>query len=97
MEIYHREHLIIIGHMTTCNDLAKWNVENTIIDWINHMGSGEDRQACVSSAFAPLVVVYILYQWSMMDHFVKIDHKIVKGQYFGRWSIIGPYLDNLGN
>ena len=43
MEIYHRDHLIIIVHMTTWNDLTIWNEENTIIDWIN----GKDRQACV--------------------------------------------------
>ena len=38
MEIYHREHWIIIVHMATWKDLAKWNEENTIMDWINHMG-----------------------------------------------------------
>ena len=39
MEIYHRDHWIIIVHTATWKDLTKWNEENTIIDWINHMGS----------------------------------------------------------
>ena len=30
-----------------------------------------------------------------MDCFVRIVHKTVKGPYFGRRSIIGPYLDIL--
>ena len=38
MEIYHRDHWIIIVHMAIWKDLTKWNEENTIIDWINHMG-----------------------------------------------------------
>ena len=38
MEIYHRDHWIIIVHMATWKDLTKWNEENTIMDWINHMG-----------------------------------------------------------
>ena len=38
MEIYHRDHWIIIVHTATWKDLTKWNEENTMIDWINHMG-----------------------------------------------------------
>ena len=38
MEIYHRDHWIIIVHTATWKDLTKWNEENTISDWINHMG-----------------------------------------------------------
>ena len=38
MEIYHRDHWIIDVHMATWKDLTKWNEENTIMDWINHMG-----------------------------------------------------------
>ena len=37
MEIYHRDNWIIIVHMATWKDLTKWNEENTIMDWINHM------------------------------------------------------------
>ena len=37
MEIYHRDHWIIIVHMATWKDLTKWNEENTIMNWINHM------------------------------------------------------------
>ena len=37
MEIYHRDHWIIIVHTATWKDLTKWNEENTINDWINHM------------------------------------------------------------
>ena len=36
MEIYH--HWIMIVHMAKWKDLTKWNEENTIIDWIIHMG-----------------------------------------------------------
>ena len=38
MEIYHRDHWIIHVHMANWKDLTKWNEENTISDWINHMG-----------------------------------------------------------
>ena len=38
MEIYHRDHWIIIVHTATWKDLTKWNEENTIMDWINHVG-----------------------------------------------------------
>ena len=38
MEIYHRDHWIMIVHMDTWKDLTNWNEENTMIDWINHMG-----------------------------------------------------------
>ena len=38
MDIYHRDHWIIDVHMATWKDLTKWNKENTIMDWINHMG-----------------------------------------------------------
>ena len=38
MEIYHRDHWIIIVHMAIWKDLTKWNEEDTIIDCINHMG-----------------------------------------------------------
>ena len=38
MDIYHRDHWIIDVHMATGKDLIKWNEENTIMDWINHMG-----------------------------------------------------------
>ena len=38
MEIYHRDHWMIIFHTGTWKDLTKWNEENTIMDWINHMG-----------------------------------------------------------
>ena len=38
MEIYHRDHWIIIIHTAKWKDLTRWNEENTIIDWINHMG-----------------------------------------------------------
>ena len=38
MEIYHRDHWIIIVHTATWKDLTKWNEENTMMDWINHMG-----------------------------------------------------------
>ena len=38
MEIYHRDHWIMIVHMAKWKDLTKWNGENTIIDLINHMG-----------------------------------------------------------
>ena len=38
MEIYHRDHWIIIVHMAIWKDLTKLNEENTIIDWIIHMG-----------------------------------------------------------
>ena len=38
MEIYHRDHWIIIVHMATWKDLTKLNEENTIKNWINHMG-----------------------------------------------------------
>ena len=37
VEIYHRDHWIIIVHTATWKDLTKWNEENTINDWINHM------------------------------------------------------------
>ena len=37
MEIYHRDNWIIIVHMATWKDLTKWNEENTIMNWINHM------------------------------------------------------------
>ena len=33
-----RDHWIIIVHTVTWKDLTKWNEENTISDWINHMG-----------------------------------------------------------
>ena len=38
MEICHRDHWIVIVHTATWKDLTTWNEENTIIDWINHMG-----------------------------------------------------------
>ena len=38
MEIYHRDNWIIIVHMAIWKDLTKLNEENTIIDWIIHMG-----------------------------------------------------------
>ena len=38
MEIYHRDHMIIDVHMAIWKDLTKWIDENTIMDWINHMG-----------------------------------------------------------
>ena len=38
MEIYHRDHWIIIVHMAIWKDFNKWNEENTKMDWINHMG-----------------------------------------------------------
>ena len=38
MEIYHRDHWIIIVHMATWKDLTKWNEENTTMDWINYVG-----------------------------------------------------------
>ena len=31
-------HWIKIVHTATWKDLTKWNKENTIMDWINHMG-----------------------------------------------------------
>ena len=37
MEIYHRDNWIIIVHMAKWKDLTKWNEENTIMDWINHI------------------------------------------------------------
>ena len=43
MEIYHRDHWIIVVHTATWKDLTKWNEENTIIDWINHMGMIVER------------------------------------------------------
>ena len=38
MKIYHRDHWITIVHMATWKDLTKWNEENTMMDWINHIG-----------------------------------------------------------
>ena len=38
MEIYHRDHWMIFVHTARLKDLTKWNEENTIMDWINHMG-----------------------------------------------------------
>ena len=38
MEIYHRDHWIMIVPMAKWKDLTKWNEENTMMDWINHMG-----------------------------------------------------------
>ena len=38
MEIYHRDHWIIIVHMAIWKDLTKWNEGNTVMNWINHMG-----------------------------------------------------------
>ena len=53
MEVYHRDHLIITVHITTWNDLTKWNEENKIIDWINHMGMIVKRMLLWTPAFAP--------------------------------------------
>ena len=49
MEIYHRDNWIIIVHMATWKDLTKWNEENTIMDWINHMGRMVKRVFAVPS------------------------------------------------
>ena len=49
MEIYHRDHWIIIVHMATWKDLTKWNEDNTIMDWINHMGRMVKRVFAVPS------------------------------------------------
>ena len=38
MEIYHRDNWIMIVDMATGKGLTIWNEENTITDWINHMG-----------------------------------------------------------
>ena len=38
MEIYHRDHWIMVVHMATWKDLTKENEENKMMDWINHMG-----------------------------------------------------------
>ena len=39
MEIYHRDHWIMVVHKAKWKDVTIPNEENTIIDWINHMGS----------------------------------------------------------
>ena len=51
MEIYHRDHWIIIVHIAIWKDFNKWNEENTKIGL--DQSYGEDRQACDSCAFAP--------------------------------------------
>ena len=56
MEIYHRDHWIIIVHMATWKDLTKLNEENKIIDWINHMGMIVKGMLPWTSAFAPLAL-----------------------------------------
>ena len=92
MEIYHRDHLIIIVHMTTWNDLTIWNEENTIIDWIN----GKDRQACVFLAFAPSARRPWSLLWTsgpLWTTLLKWSKKM-NGQYIGMESIIGPYFDS---
>ena len=80
MEIYHRDHWIIIVHMTTWNDLTIWNEENTIIDWINHLGrivkhvfSKPSRLRCEGRGpfYGPVV---------LMDNFAEMDQK-------NEWSI----------
>ena len=38
MEIYHRDHWIMVVHMATWKDVTIPNEENTIINWINLMG-----------------------------------------------------------
>ena len=45
MEIYHRDHWIIIVHMATWKDLTKGTEENTAIDWISHIKEGSSS-AC---------------------------------------------------
>ena len=37
MEIYHRDHWIMVVHMATWKDVTIPNEENTIINWINLM------------------------------------------------------------
>ena len=49
MEIYHRDHWIIIVHMATWKDLTKWNEENTTMDWINYIGRMVKRVFAVPS------------------------------------------------
>ena len=94
MEIYHRDHWIIIVHMTTSNDLTIWNEENTIIDWINHLGRivkhvfskpSRLRREGRGPFYGP-VVHYGQLCWN--------GPKKMNGQYIGMESIIGPYFDS---
>ena len=51
MEIYHRDHWIMVVHMATWKDVTVPNEENTKIDWINHMGRIVKRVFPVPSRF----------------------------------------------
>ena len=53
MEIYHRDHWIIIVHMAPRNNLTKGTDENTAIGWISHIGRIVKRMLPVTPAFAP--------------------------------------------
>ena len=57
MEIYHRDHWMIIFHTATWKDLTKWNEENTIMDWINHMGRIVEHVFLCLRAFARFLAV----------------------------------------
>ena len=56
MEIYHRDHWIIIVLMATWKDLTKGTEENTAIDWISHIGRIVKRVLPVTPAFTPLAL-----------------------------------------
>ena len=53
MEIYHRDHWIIIVHTASWNNLTKGTDENTAIGWISHIGKIVKRMLPVTPAFAP--------------------------------------------
>ena len=52
MEIYHRDHWIMVVHMATWKDVTIPNEENTIINWINLMGRIVKRAFLCLRAFS---------------------------------------------
>ena len=60
MEIYHRDHWIIIVHMAIWKDLTKWNEENTIFHWINYMGRMVDLHFSCFCAFYAMDKLYVV-------------------------------------
>ena len=64
MEIYHRDHWIMIVYMAIWKDLTILNEENTIIDWIIHMGRiVKSLRACGAKALRmnKITWYYIMY------------------------------------
>ena len=72
MEVYHRDHLIITVHITTWNDLTKWNEENKIIEWINNVGMIVKSMLPWRSAFGAQAVRNIIYRAAITEDIINL-------------------------